>query len=281
MKANKLWICAILVVFCTIGTSCEMNDPDAPFIPYEYGKSVGIFSISDYTQVTFSTGNLQYNINSRTWRFAEHQYDYIGKDNVSNIENRTGWIDLFGWGTGNDPLRYGSSYSDERYQTFVDWGTNKMGDDAPNTWRTLTEDEWMYIVEGRKHAKKLCAPGIINGVQGLIILPDNFSKPSSVSWKTKSNWQRYYYWDVDNEYTIAEWSLMQARGAVFLPASGIYNYYSDIHPYEDSSSPAYWSCTEFNRMCSWAMFFADTSYPCTYAGIKNTGYAVRLVKNLH
>ena len=93
----------------------------------EYGSSVeitdgalpGVFSVSPTKQVRFSQGNLQYQASTNTWRFAEHQYDYVGGDNsggnvfVGNTKcnnanisaSYDGWIDLFGWATSgyHDP----------------------------------------------------------------------------------------------------------------------------------------------------------------------------------
>lgn len=47
-----------------------------------------------------SPGNLQYQASTGIWRFAEHQYDYIGSGNENISTSYSGWIDLFGWGTG-------------------------------------------------------------------------------------------------------------------------------------------------------------------------------------
>ena len=85
----------------------------------EYG-----FSVSATEQVTFSKGNLQYHPAKKQWRFAEHQTDYIGDANRNISSTYDGWIDLFGWGTGDIP-KY--STSDSEYSRFVDWGTNKIG----------------------------------------------------------------------------------------------------------------------------------------------------------
>lgn len=69
------------------------------------------FSVAPGRQVFFSPGNLQYNAAAGThqcaegttqpgtWRFAEHQWDYIGSDNTNISASYNGWIDLFGWGT--------------------------------------------------------------------------------------------------------------------------------------------------------------------------------------
>ena len=85
---------------------------------------LGPFSVSATKKVMFSPGNLQFNAmkgihqcadgtsQQGTWRFAEHQWDYVGDATNGNVyENGTkcdnakinstynGWIDFFGWGT--------------------------------------------------------------------------------------------------------------------------------------------------------------------------------------
>lgn len=74
------------------------------------GALPGLFSVSATKKVYFSKGNLQYQASTGTWRFAEHQWDYVGcqsegggtvsgsdNDNVSS--SYSGWIDMFCWGT--------------------------------------------------------------------------------------------------------------------------------------------------------------------------------------
>lgn len=100
----------------------------------------GRFSVSDGKQVYFAKGNLQYHIATGTWRFADYQYDYVAADITDTTY--TGWIDLFGWGTGNNPTNVEDANS-----KFTDWGTNAIGTDVANTWRTLTLDEWLYLFQ--------------------------------------------------------------------------------------------------------------------------------------
>lgn len=82
------------------------------------GSIPSLFSISANQQIFFSQGNLQYQASSNTWRFAQHQYDYVGGSDVWSTEEYgnvyegavkcsnnnispaySGWIDLFGWAT--------------------------------------------------------------------------------------------------------------------------------------------------------------------------------------
>ena len=111
------------------------------------------FSVSDCKKVLFSPGNLQWSATGGgttatthatadglggpgTWRFAEHQWEYVGYKPANNTYEQyrstsTGWIDLFGWATSgyhdvNDPnniMRYPYSAIDIYYsydQTYYD-----------------------------------------------------------------------------------------------------------------------------------------------------------------
>ena len=182
------------------------------------GVLPGAFSVSATQQVHFSQGNLQYQTSTNTWRFAEHQYDYVGSDNRNISSNYSGWIDLFGWGTGDNPTL--ASTDDTYYSTFVDWGSNAIsnGGNAVNQWRTLTRYEWDYLLNTRTNASSKCGTGNINGVGGLIILPDSWTLPSGCSF-TSGNASSAGDW-TRNNYNVAQWSQMEAAGAVFLPAAG-------------------------------------------------------------
>lgn len=56
--------------------------------------------------------------------FSENQWDMIGDDNSNISASYTGWIDLFCWGTGNNPTNASTNISD--YSTFTDWGVNAI-----------------------------------------------------------------------------------------------------------------------------------------------------------
>ena len=196
------------------------------------------FSVSANKQVTFSPGNLQFTRSTNTWYFAKNQWDIIGLDNVTDgsvsSDPTSGdikygdaladKIDLFGWSASNSTTPFGVSTStddDDYYGNFVDWGINKIGNDAPNTWRTLTSDEWDYIVFARPNASSLCGVAQVNGVNGLILLPDSWKSPDGVTFK--SGFHDCFgvndYADYQT-FTANQWSKLEATGAVFLPASG-------------------------------------------------------------
>ena len=225
---TKYYYCAYLLLngmqyefgavkeFVTLSSSDKPEDPSTPGSGSLDSNS---FSVSATKTVTFSPGNLQYHPANDEWRFAPNQTDYIGKDNANISATYNGWIDLFGWGTGNNPTNNSNDYED--YPTFVDWGVNRIGSYAPNTWRTLTTQEWYYLRWERPNYDKLIGVAQVNGVNGLILLPDNWSCPSSVTFKSgfHEDLGTLYFADYQT-FSAPDWSKLEASGAVFLPAAG-------------------------------------------------------------
>jgi hypothetical protein len=251
-----------------VETDCGEDSPSA---------GISVFSVSADKQVTFSKGNLQYTQSTNTWSFAENQWDMIGTDNVIDgaLADK---IDLFGWSTSATNFGVSASTSNSDYSgSFVDWGTNQIGADAPNTWRTLTKDEWEYLLNTRPNASSLKGVAQVNGVNGLIVLPDNWTCPAGITFKSgfHSEWGVDYY-AAYQTFTAAEWSKLESAGAVFLPASGrrygssvgIVQYYGH-----------YWSATEGS---SGNAYYLDFNSDDAGMDDNNRGYgrAVRLAKDL-
>ena len=250
-----------------------------------YLYNIGLFLASADKQIIFSSGNLQYHPANNEWRFAENQTDYIGDANSNIAADYDGWIDLFGWGTGDAPTKSSTLHSD--YSTFVDWGTNPIGADAPNTWRTLSKDEWMYIFYNRPNAQSLFALGSVNGVNGTIILPDNWTTPSGVSFVASTTqglsweWDGSFYYNSNgnnfshNTYTAEQWQTMEQAGAVFLPASG-FRWGTDVDYV--GYYGYYWSSAGDDEDYAYRVSFNSSGlYPQSYS-IRNYGQAVRLAK---
>ncbi len=238
-------------------------------------KLPNIFSVAEDKQVIFSPGNLQYHPANNEWRFAENQTDYIGDANSNCSSTYNGWLDLFGWGTGNYPTK--SSTSSGSYSTFVDWGTNQIGADAPNTWRTLTNAEWEYLLNTRTNASSLKGVAEVNGVNGLILLPDNWTCPEGVTFKSgfHDGWSVAYY-AAYQTFTADQWSKMEQQGAVFLPAAGD-RIGSDVVLLQDCGS--YWSATEGGGDFAGCLHFRSDGASMGPHGRLN-GRSVRLVKDL-
>lgn len=205
------------VVNITVGQWDEQDPIDPPSTD---GVLPGAFSVSSTEQVHFSQGNLQYRASTNTWRFAEHQYDCVGGNNVNISANYNGWIDLFGWGTGDNPIITSQDYA--YYPNFTEWGNNAIsngGNTVNSIWHTLSAAEWSYLLNTRTDAYSKQGEGNINGIGGFIILPDNWTQPSSCPVFAPGIASDNNDW-THNCYTLAQWSLMEAAGAVFLPAAG-------------------------------------------------------------
>lgn len=283
-------------IYCSDGNvikvdSISMVAPEEPEKPTP-SAGIGTFSVSADKQVAFSKGNLQYTQSTNTWSFAENQWDYIGTDNVIGgiVESDPTYgdsiggtaladkVDLFGWSTSSTNFGVSASQSSSDYSgSFVDWGTNKIGNDAPNTWRTLTNEEWYYVVFNRPNASSLRGVAQVNGVNGLILLPDTWVCPEGITFKLgfHSHFGVDYYATYQT-FTADQWSKLESAGAVFLPAAG-YRYGSDVNRVQDCGY--YCSATEGNGGYAYCPYFSSGEADM-YDYYRYYGLSVRLVKDL-
>ena len=278
-------------IYCSDGNVIKVDSISMVAPSYDDTPGIGTFSVSADKQVTFSKGNLQYTQSTDTWSFASAQYEVIGTDNViggSVSSDKYGdskqgtaladKVDLFGWSTNATNFGVSTSTSNSDYSgSFVDWGTNKIGNDVPNTWRTLSYDEWYYLRWERPNYSELCGVAQVNGVNGLIFLPDSWTCPAGVTFKSgfHSNYGVDYY-AAYQTFTAAEWSKLEAAGAVFLPASGI-RYGSNVDYVQLIGY--YWSATEYDSSLAFYLYFySDEAYMYYYN--RYNGHSVRLVKDL-
>ncbi len=209
----------------------------------------GAFSVSSGKKVQFAPGNLQYQASTSTWRFAENQYNVIGGGNANISDSYSDWIDLFGWGSGNTPTVIRQVFAD--YATFRDWGNNKIsnGSNKPNAWRTLSKAEWVYLFCNRKNASELFGFASVNGINGLVILPDNWVASGAIEFNSANSkgveWKGEYYLSssddsyLHNTYNVEQWATLESAGAIFLPVTG-HRKYTNI---EGSNIGYYWSST--------------------------------------
>ncbi len=258
------------------GENGSSDENDSSYI--KNGALPGVFSVSDTKQVKFSQGNLQYQASTDTWRFAEHQYDYIGEDNENISSTYSGWIDLFGWGTGNNPTNVSEYYKD--YSTFVDWGVNKIsnGGNVSNVWFTLSNDEWKYLLYDRPNASAKQGVAMVNGVNGLVLLPDDWTLPDGAYFTSGfANNSGYEYYETVNTYTISEWEVMEEAGAVFLPAAG---YRFGTSAYDVGTYGRYWSSTYDSSKYAYDVYFdSGYLYPSNSSG-RYRGRSVRLFSEI-
>lgn len=252
----------------------------------------GAFSISSSQQVYFSKGNLQYQPSTGIWRFADKQYSliHVSEDNGTYVTNEyslsfEGWIDLFGWGTSgwnngniyfhpwdiqqsgtmNNACGYGptngSNYEFDLTGVYAnsDWGVYNPisnGGNQAGIWRTLTRNEWQWILYNRNASVINGVPNArfakarVNEVYGLILFPDTYSHPSGVALPVGINaTEETIGWN-NNSYDITNWLKMENEGAVFLPAAGYRRNGTSAYImdgiYQINSASIYWtasSCT--------------------------------------
>lgn len=273
------------VWFNRCGDSITPVDPPVTPGMLPAGTLPGLFSVAADRKVRFAKGNLQFWPAAEEWRFAEHQYDYVaGKNNNIDV-NYNGWIDLFGYGTsgynGKVPTLYSSS--DSNYpnsnisNTDYDWGVYAtINDVAESGWRTLTNAEWVYLIETRTKHGLLLGRATVNEIKGLIILPDynTWVLPEGLSFTAgPADW-------TTNIYSEAEWQQMENAGAVFLPTAGRREITTTYNT-SGTNTPdgEYWSSTNNSSCCANCLWFNTTSLYSSYSANRSYGRSVRLVMN--
>lgn len=222
------------------------------------GKMPYPFSIAPGTTTYFSSGNLQYMGSASTpyWKFADEQFVSLGECNASSAQNVD--RDIFSWGTSNydhggycwHPYERWSepgnfyAYNSKTANLYdntgkADWGYNAIinGGNTENQWRTLTGDEWVYLlatrtvsINGSTNAR--CAKAKVfaknnEEFNGLLVFPDNMVWPVELDASHANHYPAEYCggtWngESDNWWTEAEWSLLEKAGTVFLPTPGLY-----------------------------------------------------------
>ena len=220
------------------------------------GAINGLFTINDSDdKVYFSQGNLKYS--AGTWSFHTNQYDmcFNSTGDVSAYYTESGTFDLFGWGTSgyDDKYPYLTSLYYGEYihgydiaGTEYDWGTNAIsngGNTANSGWRTLTSDEWEYLLKDRDTDSNVrYAKATVNDVEGLIIFPDDWS----TSYYDINDYNHYYnvYYSA-NEISSLDWtSIFEAHGAVFLPVY-LHRFNTIIPDYIIGTVSYYWTSTYY------------------------------------
>ena len=183
-------------------------------------------------QISFAKGNLQATTanlgETWTWGFAANQWNYLGiavansKINGNGTVSENGTVDLFGWSTAATYYGINKSYKAGDYNgDFVDWGPN-MG----AGWRTLTKDEWNYLIENNTKGR-----ATVNDKSGYIFLPNDWSGPAFTP--DPDNF-------TTNVYSGDDWTAMENAGAVFLPSgparNGVYALIANDAKYSSSTS---------------------------------------------
>lgn len=260
----------------------------------EDGASNALFTVAEGRQVRFSRGNLQYQASTGTWRFAAKQYECIGEGNHGASETYDGWIDHFSWGTsgwesgattykpwqlmalpwdGNYP---GGSADNDLTGDYAeaDWAWHNAisnGGNQTHKWRTLTGEEWNYLISIRANADSKVGIGTVNEVHGLILLPDAWTTPEGLAFSTE-----YTGWD-DNVYTVEQWKQMEDAGAIFFPAAGYSTGWSSVSTYKVGEYGDYWASTHYDDDEARMLSFTVTGVSGDWWATRTGGRSVRPV----
>ncbi len=257
------------------------------------GMASGAFSMSDTHQVRFSRSNLQWSATGThavlgggtaagTWRFAPNPYDTLGTENINASSTYSSWISLFCWGTSGYnncyPYLRSAYYFDYANDvtniagTNYDWGRYNAisnGGNQPGLWRTPTEAEWHYLIEYRDDASNKLGSATVEGVSGLVLLPDEWTMPNGMHFTSGVEAST-------NIYTAVQWDIMEAAGAVFLPVEGLYvNQF--VYSASSTRSGKYWTSTRMNNMDVHVLVFTPNSIRMSNDQVVN-GNPVRLVR---
>ena len=266
-----------------------------PAQPIPTGALSGLFSVSATKQVYFSKGNLWYDKSQPYWGFEANQYDfrtYPAKGSCINGSYSTSsgtpayTYGLFGWGNAPTNGDIKTSTGDESSYSWTEWGTKI---DNEGTWCTLTNSEWVYLMENRTGPKIgntkncRCAQVIVNDVPGILVFPDQFTWPEvHVSTIPKIFNTCSALWDESNvvKYSSDDFSYLEDEGVVFLPANG---YRSKTSVSDVGTFGTYWSSTYYDKDRAHGCDFGvnpKTNAPYFTPGEdhkRSKGYSVRLV----
>lgn len=283
------------------------------------GALAGKFSVSSTKQVYFSKGNLQYQASTGTWRFAEHQYDFIGGGNFLS-ESNTDWIDLYRWGTsGIDYTGHATLYRPWEWAYYsqyfnpygslttnlydgagenagkADWGYNAIsngGNTQNSGWRTLknntTDNEWQYIFNTRTTANEINSTSNARYTQARINTDNSAVKgiilfPDGSIGDTPSG----VTWGTINA-AASSWTTGTTQcttaGWAALEAAGCV-FLPAAGKYDDSGvSQAeiegyYWSSSYASDDNAYGMYFYSNEVNPQYSDARHYGLSVRLVKD--
>lgn len=170
------------------------------------GALSGEFSVSANKKVRFSKGNLYVSITKEgspiSWHFSPTQYSCLEQGGANKtIGIAEGDLDLFGWPTQKSNYGISASNNNADYAgDFIDLGTMI---DNKGTWRTLSIDEWKYLLGSSYiRAGKSKKPAWVCNKPGQVIAPDDFSGT------------------IETSYDEASWAIAEKEGLVFLPQAG-------------------------------------------------------------
>lgn len=161
-----------------------------------------------------------------------------------------------------------------------DWASNTISGLSGSNWHTPSIGEWQYILKQRSslvdHAYTLAT---VAETLGLVIFPDGFDFSSSPfsSYEAAS-------FKSSNNIAASEWTALEAKGCVFLPAAGYRNNSGSnvTWVYGQNLVGDYWSSTADDDTYSRILTFdiAQSDIIITTGWARRRGHSVRLIREL-
>jgi len=294
---NKIVITNSTGKVCILNASSALSISDNRIRPVTIGSSKlnfiiggalkGLFTVdSNGTQVRFSQGNMYYDGNSNKFKFENNQCDFRHYNGIKNdvavingIKTTTpsGTVGSYYW-SNDESVAYAVSYNDPS-KTGTDIFFTNAAITTPrtdftvngqtNVWRTLSNDEWAYLM-GTRSQTNLYAKAMVNGIKGLIIFPDGYNGTTSVEGIATVNAPKAVY--PTASIAAATWTAMESEGCVFLPAASTRGNSSD-------TAGRYWASSGRYAVSAYALYFENSSSGVvpSYSTARNSGYSVRLV----
>ena len=210
-------------------------------------------------------------VNFQPWSTSD-QYNPSGPDNPYGYGFSLFFLDTI----KNDTIEIELDFSID--STNYDWGIYNAienGGSQDSLWRTLSQDEWLYLIYQRKNAEKLYGIASINGTNGIVLLPDNWVSPSEITFQSGvGDAFGIDYFKIKNYFNSSKWHKMQLAGAVFLPACG---FRKGVEFNNLNITGAYWtsSCPKQNNPRY--LYFYSNYLTLTSGNNPHYGHAVRLV----
>ena len=209
-----------------------------------------------------NTVNDPFAVNYQPWSTSINRINQTTESYNSNEYN------YYGYG----PSLFMSDKDLTGSSAYYDWGVFNAisnGGGQAGMWRTLTSEEWNYILNTRNLAQDLRSQATVCGVHGYVLLPDDFTLPAGLSWTSQTN-----NWDT-NTYDQQSWSAMEAVGAVFLPSVG-YRWGGTVT--DVGSKGHFWSTSYSNPLLAYDLYFDSGNAVIGKGGSRSGGRSVRLVR---
>ena len=142
------------------------------------------------------------------------------------------------------------------------------GDQTDYPWHLLTLAQWNYLLSYRNTLSGVrFAKAIVNGVNGLLLLPDDWKSSIHTLHEFNDNQAPYSSNTLDSDI----WGVLEANGVVFLPASII-----------ESNAGYYWTSTLGTDSRASRAYSIDFTNDNILNNMPNmsSNRAVRLVQNV-